>query len=47
MGSSIGQVNPQITNYFNNYIYPVLFLFEQSNYIDWINFCYIQSLTKV
>ena len=27
-------------------IYPALVLFEQANSIDWINFCYIRSLTK-
>jgi len=28
-------------------IYSALTLFEKSNCIDWINFCYIQSLTKI
>jgi hypothetical protein len=28
-------------------IYPALVLFEQSNCIDWISFCYILSLTKI
>ena len=27
--------------------YPALVLFEQSNCIDWINICYIRSLTKI
>ena len=26
--------------------YPALFLFEQANCIDWINLCYILSLTE-
>jgi hypothetical protein len=28
-------------------IYPALFLFEQSYYNDWINLCFIWSLTKI
>jgi len=28
-------------------LYPALILFEQSNCIDWINFCYMPSLTKI
>ena len=27
--------------------YPALILFEQSNCIDWINVCYVRSLTKI
>jgi hypothetical protein len=27
--------------------YPTLLLFEQANCIDWINFCYILSLTDI
>jgi hypothetical protein len=29
------------------YIYPALVLFQQSDCIDWINYCYIRSLTKI
>ena len=25
--------------------YPALVLFEQANYIDWINFCYLYTVT--
>jgi hypothetical protein len=26
-------------------VYPALVLFEQANYIDWINFCYLYTVT--
>jgi hypothetical protein len=32
---------------FCKHFYPALVLFEQSNGIDWIHFCYIWSLTKI
>ena len=32
---------------FQKDIYPVLVLFEQSNCVDWIKFCFIWSLTKI
>ena len=31
----------------SNSTYPPLFQFEQSNFIDWINICFILSLTNI
>jgi hypothetical protein len=35
------------TRYTVNLFYHALALFQQANYIDWINVCYILSVTEI